>query len=158
MAQMAQASRTPYTILIVDDEKIQRDTLAELLEHRGYGVTVAAGVVEGITILSTNTAPDLVLSDFKMPDGTGLDIASHCLEVTPSTDVMIMTAYADIQSVIAAMQVGVVDYLLKPLNMEALFRKIEVLEERRGLKREVRLLRTELNRMKSQKSFPTCTS
>ena len=146
-----------YSILVADDQQIQRETLAELLEQSGYQVSTAASVGEAIAALDSGTLPDLILSDFKMPDGTGLDVAAKSLDLAPATDVMIMTAYADVQSVIQAMQLGVVDYLLKPLNMESLLRKIQLLAERRGLKREVRLLRAELNRVKTVKGSVSMT-
>lgn len=134
-----------YPILVVDDEKNQRETLAHILSDQGYEVTTAAGVPEAKALLK-DKAFDLVLTDFKMPGGSGVDVATEALQLNPKTSVMIMTAYADVESVIAAMRAGVADYLLKPLNVDSLLKKIEMLKENRELKNEIGILRAQINR------------
>ena len=127
-------------ILIADDERIQRETLAAILSDNGYDTTVCANVGEAVAALSKSTF-DLVLTDFKMPDGTGIDVAQKARQLAPETSVFIMTAYADVASVIDAMRAGAVDYLLKPLNVEHLLRKIARIYEYRALMAEVSDLR-----------------
>jgi DNA-binding NtrC family response regulator len=133
------------TILVVDDEKNQRETLAQILRDQDYQVVTASDVPMAITLLQ-ETPFDVILSDFKMPGGSGIEVAKKALEICPQSVTLIMTAYADVQSVIEAMRAGVVDYLLKPLNVDSLLRKIEILRERSDLQREVSFLRAEMNR------------
>jgi two-component system response regulator PilR (NtrC family) len=133
------------SILVVDDEKNQRETLAQILRDQNFQVVTAEDCPQAIDLLK-DTPFDIVLSDFRMPGGSGLEVAKKALELCPQCVTLIMTAYADVQSVIEAMRVGVVDYLLKPLNVDSLLRKVQILQDRRDLQREVTFLRAEINR------------
>lgn len=133
------------SILVVDDEKNQRETLAQILRDQNFQVVTAADCPQAIQLLH-ETSFDVVLSDFRMPGGTGVDVAKKAIELCPQGVTLIMTAYADVQSVIEAMRAGVVDYLLKPLNVDSLLRKIAIFQDRRDLQREVTFLRAEINR------------
>ena len=135
----------PLSVLVVDDEKVQRDTLASILAEDGYQVIVAQDVPSATAAL-TESNYDVVLTDFRMPGGSGLDIARKANEVCPEAAILIMTAYADVQGGIDAMRRGVVDYLLKPLNVESLLRRLEIIRDRRALQLEVNFLRAEMNR------------
>ena len=134
-----------FAILVVDDEKNQRETLAQILRDQHYQV-VTAGDLQGALEQLSQISFDVILSDFRMPGGSGIDVAKKAGELCPQSSTLIMTAYADVQSVIEAMRAGVVDYLLKPLNVDSLLRKIEILKERRELQTEVKDLRAEINR------------
>lgn len=133
-----------FSILVVDDESNQRETLIEILSDSGFAVEGAEDV-ESAKVKIENKKFNLVLSDFKMPGGSGLDVAKKALEMDSKTVVMMMTAYADVGSVISAMQAGVADYLLKPLNIDSVIRKVEVLKENFELKTEINRLRAEIN-------------
>jgi len=133
------------SILVVDDEKNQRETLAQILRDQNFQVVTASDSQQAIDILKESPF-DVILSDFRMPAGSGVDVAKKAMELCPQSVTMIMTAYADVQSVIEAMRAGVIDYLLKPLNVDSLLRKIQILQERRDLQREVTFLRAEINR------------
>lgn len=135
----------PLAILVVDDEAVQRETLASILKDQAYQVVTAGDVSSAVGLIS-KTEFDVVVSDFKMPGGSGLDIAAHTAHNCAETSVFIMTAYADVNSVIDAMRLGVVDYLLKPLNVDAFLRRIAVIQERRNLRLEVNFLRREIAR------------
>jgi DNA-binding NtrC family response regulator len=132
-------------ILVVDDERIQRDTLAAILSDNGYQVSTSDNVTNAKKLILESVF-DLILSDFKMPDGTGLDVAESARKFLPDAAIFIMTAYADVQSVIDSMRVGVVDYILKPINVEALLRKIRFLDEHRKMFMELQDLRSKLER------------
>jgi DNA-binding NtrC family response regulator len=95
----------------------------------------------------------LILTDFKMPDGTGIDVAQKSRQVAPETAVFVMTAYADVTSVIEAMRVGVIDYLLKPLNAEHLLRKIKLIDEYKMLMSEVSDLRSRISTFDAPKTL-----
>ncbi len=131
-------------ILVADDERIQRETLSDILREHGHETTSCSNVAEAVAALTAENF-ELILTDFKMPDGSGLDVAEKAKYLSPSTAVMIMTAYADVTSTIDAMRLGVVDYLLKPLSVEQVLRKILALDEYRSLQLEVRDLRTRVN-------------
>lgn len=138
--------QTQLQILVIDDEKIQRETLASILRDHGYAVTVAEDVASALGALRHQPF-DVVLSDFRIPGGSGLDVARRAGEICPDSVVLIMTAYADVQSVIEAMRIGVVDYLVKPLHVEGLLRRLELIRDRRELEMQMRFRRTEINRV-----------
>jgi DNA-binding NtrC family response regulator len=131
-------------ILIVDDERLQRETLSAILSDLGHETVASGGVQEAVKELQSATF-DLILTDFKMPDGSGLDVASKAKQLMPETLVFVMTAYAEVSSVIDAMRIGVADYFLKPLNVELLLRKIRLLNDHKDLLAEVTDLRARIN-------------
>jgi two-component system response regulator PilR (NtrC family) len=133
------------SVLVVDDEKVQRETLASILSDQSHTVTMAHDVESATQALASGSF-DVVLTDFRMPGGSGIDVARKARELCPESPVLIMTAYADVTSVIEAMRIGVLDYLLKPLNVEAVLRRLEIIAERRDLRLEVNFLRAEMNR------------
>jgi DNA-binding NtrC family response regulator len=131
-------------ILVADDERIQRETLSAILADHGHEPIVSGNVLEAMTELQSQDF-DMVLTDYKMPDGTGVDVAKKTRQLCPNAPVFIMTAYADVASVIEAMRAGVVDYLLKPLNVDHLLRKIALIGEHRALEKEVIELRSRIS-------------
>lgn len=131
-------------ILIVDDERVQRETLSAILSDAGHELLSCGGVLEAAARLEA-TVFDLVVTDFKMPDGNALDVAAKVRQVAPDTPIFVMTAYADVTSVIDAMRVGVLDYFQKPLNVELLLQKIKRLSDHRDLLKEVAELRSRIN-------------
>lgn len=132
-------------ILIVDDERVQRETLGAILSDRGYDVVVASGVIEAKSKISAQVF-DIILSDFKMPDGTGVQVVEYARKFLPEALAFIMTAYADVNSIIESMRLGVLDYLLKPINVENLLGKLSLLSERLEMQQELQDLRSRLNR------------
>lgn len=137
----------PLSILVVDDEKVQRETLAAILRDHSYLVTVAHDVPSANEALASVQGIDVILTDFRMPGGTGLDVARRAADLYPQAFTLMMTAYADVDSVIEAMRVGVLDYLLKPLKVEALLARLELIRERQALKAEVNYLRAAMSRL-----------
>lgn len=135
-------------ILVVDDEKVQCETLAAILADTGYEVVAARGVQEAKGFIDTEDF-NVILSDFKMPDGSGLDVAERARKRLPDAAILIMTAYADVSSVIDSMRIGVIDYLLKPVNVENLLRKIQILQEHREMRIELQDLRERVGRKDS---------
>ncbi|MCX6115918.1 MAG: sigma-54 dependent transcriptional regulator, partial [Proteobacteria bacterium] len=131
-------------ILVVDDERIQRETLSAILRDQSYDVSMADCVTQAKIELGLGKY-DFVITDFKMPDGNGLAVAEHARLVNPHCFIFVMTAYADVQSVIDSMRVGVVDYILKPINVDSLLQKVQFLEEHRNLRAELQDLRARSN-------------
>ncbi len=133
------------SVLVVDDERVQRQTLASILQDEGCVVFTAMDVASAIDVLSHESI-ELVLSDFRLPGGSGLDVAKAAHELCPEAQSMIMTAYADVESIIEAMRLGVLDYILKPINVDALLRRLSIIKERRHLQLEVNFLKSEIAR------------
>lgn len=137
----------PLSILVVDDEKVQRETLAAILRDHSHTVTVAQDAPSAFEALSSSPNFDVVLTDFRMPGGSGIDVARRAADLCPQSVTLMMTAYADVDSVIEAMRIGVLDYLLKPLKVEGLLTRLELIRERQALKAEVNFLRAAMSRL-----------
>ncbi len=133
------------SVLVVDDEPVQCKTLAEILQDQSYDVSTS-GTVEGALDLLRKRTFDVVITDFRMPSGSGLDLAKKVRELCPESVTLIMTAYADVESVIEAMRIGVLDYFLKPLNIDLILHKLALIREQHDLQKELAFLRAELHR------------
>jgi len=132
------------SVLVIDDESGILDTLRILLKKEGYEVSTAQGGKAGLDAIRAN-APDIVLTDVRMPQVTGLDILQAVKETDPITPVLLMTAQASLQSAIQAVNAGAFYYLQKPFANDELlailrraceFRQIRV--ENKQLKQEIR--------------------
>jgi DNA-binding NtrC family response regulator len=130
-------------ILVIDDEKSQRDILHDILIDAGYRITLAEDGEKGIEKLKDNTIT-IVLTDLKMPNKSGLDVLREVQKTNPGVQVIIMTAFGSIPSAVQAIKDGAYDYLTKPFNKEDLLRvitrateKVELLQENKRLKAEV---------------------
>ncbi len=99
-------------LLIVDDERSLRDVLQMALKREGYQVTLAGGYRDGTQQLK-NGVFDLVITDIKMNDGTGIDLLRDARQLSPETPVILITAYATTETAIQALKMGAVDYILK---------------------------------------------
>jgi DNA-binding NtrC family response regulator len=140
--------RTPgmaESILIVDDEDIIRESLSFVLTKEGYHVRDAANGALAVEMLKTESF-DLVLTDLEMPEMKGIELLEHVTNFAPETLVVIITAYGSIDSAIAALRKGAVDYILKPVEFDELLVKIRRLIAGRRLMLENKLLRGELHR------------
>ncbi|MBI1820717.1 MAG: sigma-54-dependent Fis family transcriptional regulator [Nitrospirae bacterium] len=131
------------TILVIDDEKPQRDILKIILEQEGYKVETASHSQEGLRIYKNGEA-DLVLTDLKLPDTTELSGVDALFRMNPNASVIIMTAHGTIDSAVEAMKKGAFDYLTKPLDKTELLISIQRAFERIRLLRENKNLRQQL--------------
>ncbi len=132
------------SVLVIDDESGILDTLRILLKKEGFEVSTAQGGKAGLEAIRTLT-PDIVLTDVRMPQVTGLDILQAVKEIDAMTPVLLMTAQASLQSAMQAVNAGAFYYLQKPFANDELiailrraceFRQIRV--ENRQLKAEIR--------------------
>ncbi|MBI5479296.1 MAG: sigma-54-dependent Fis family transcriptional regulator [Deltaproteobacteria bacterium] len=130
-------------ILVVDDELHMRSALADWLGDEGYDVVTAAGGEEAIRLFGERPA-DLLLLDLKMPGIDGIETMRRIRTIGSSVPVIIITAYATIETAVAAMKVGAADYLVKPVNPEELsviVRKLvthqQVLQENIALRKQL---------------------
>ncbi len=132
-------------ILVVDDEALQREMLVDYLAGDGH---YAVGAENGETALEKvkSGAFDLMLIDYKMPGKNGIEVLVEAKALNPEIDAVIITAYGTVETAVSAMKSGAVDYISKPVNLEALSMLISRVSERRTLIRENELLRRELEK------------
>ncbi len=107
--------RRKFKILVVDDELIVRDSLKEWLEEEGFSVDMAESGQEAIQRLGQETY-HLMLTDIKMPGMDGVEVLQSAKELFPDLTVMMMTAYATVETAVEAMKIGALDYLIKPFE------------------------------------------
>jgi DNA-binding NtrC family response regulator len=133
------------SILIVDDEEIIRESLSFILSKEGYRVVEAANGRVALDRIRED-AFDLVLTDLEMPEMKGIELLENIGKFSPETLVVIVTAYGSIDTAIAALRQGAVDYVLKPVEFDELLLKVKRLLQGRRLKLENKILRSELHR------------
>jgi DNA-binding NtrC family response regulator len=131
------------TILVADDEVLARQSLVEVLQEEGYQVYAAADGTDALQMLD-KVEVDLVLTDLKMPGADGVAVLKRIRETCPQTMVILMTAYASIETVVEALRLGAQDYLLKPLLLDDMLGKVRRLFEYKRQAWEIQLLRREI--------------
>ena len=130
-------------VLVVDDEPHQRDILQMILEGEGYEATVAGNARQAMD--EARSGPfDVVLTDLKMPDKSGIELLSELQKTQPGVCVVLMTAHGSIDSAVEAMRRGAFDYLTKPLERDELLLVLKRALERTRLVRENRMLHEQL--------------
>ena len=131
------------TILIAEDEQVLRESIAELLEGEGYDVVQAPdGKAAYDAILQKPV--DLVLSDVRMPNMDGMTLLDHVVKAAPETPVIIITAFGTVESAVATMRKGAVDYLLKPVQFDDLLIKVKRALELTELRRTQNIVTEQL--------------
>jgi CheY-like chemotaxis protein/nucleotide-binding universal stress UspA family protein len=119
----AVGERRDFRILVVDDELIVRDSIKEWLEDEGFAVDMAASGPEALDKLASKPY-HLMLTDIKMPGMDGVELLKKAVKPFPDLTVVMMTAYATVETAIEAMKIGALDYLLKPFDPEILVDKV----------------------------------
>jgi len=127
-------------ILVVDDEVNARTALVELLRDEGFEVETAADAFKGLGKLEA-FAPHVVITDLKMPGMDGLELIAKIRSGHDGIDVIMMTAFGEVESAVAAMRAGASDYLTKPINVDELLVVLDRVLEHQQLERETRQLR-----------------
>ena len=130
-------------VLLVEDERAQRDALAQYLDRRGYAVTAVGSGEQALEQLAREPYA-VLLTDLRLAGMDGLAVVRRARERDEEMGVLLMTAYASVESAIEALRIGAHDYLLKPLILEEVARKVKGLLEHRALVRENARLRRAL--------------
>jgi len=134
-----ESANIPGKILIVDDEKDILRALEFILSREGYSVSTATSGEEAIELLKKDEY-DLVLTDLRMEGMDGLEVLQRTLQMRPSTLVIIMTAYATVESAVTAMKMGASDYIVKPfINEDVKMRIKRLLDHKRLLQENIAL-------------------
>jgi len=141
-------------ILIVDDEPIMRESLSDWLRDDGYGVVAADSGTKALRILPTQDWNVLIV-DLKMPGMDGIELMGEVKKANPDVPIIIMTAYATVDTAVRAMREGAYDYVVKPFDPEEMALIIRKLVAHQRLVQENRLLRDELRRKFEYKNIIT---
>ena len=112
------------SIMVVDDELLIRDLLYDFFTGQGWDITVAESGEKALELLHGKPV-DLVLSDIKMPDMDGLQLAAELRREFPAMPVVLMTGYPSVESAVSALRTRVEDYVIKPFNINQLFKLID---------------------------------
>jgi len=137
--------RNKGLIHVIDDEPVIHDILSQLLTSEGYNVELSSSGEEGLEKHAARKF-DLVLLDLLMPGMDGLEVLKGVRKIDPQAMVVIITAYASVESAIEAMKMGAYDYIQKPFKHDELLLTIERGLEHKALQEENLRLRDELKR------------
>jgi len=140
-------AESKVSILVVDDEAVQRRIVSEILEVAGYAVESAASPDEAIATLESEGHFDVVLTDLRMPGApdpthAGIRLLERVKEIDEQIEVVLMTAYSDIKTAVEAMRAGAHDYLAKPFEKDELLLLVGNVAEQIRLRRENRNLKS----------------
>ncbi len=132
-----------FRILLIDDEPAQLASIEAFLKRRKFSVLTAGSGTEGLKKAKENNI-DLVFTDFRMPDLTGLQVVRELNKFNPEIPVVVITAYGLIEDAVTVMKAGAFDYLSKPVDLAELEILIGRAKERRYLISENRMLKEQL--------------
>ena len=132
-----------HSILIIEDEKIVRISLADALKAEGY---IVLAVADGHAAVAAIEEGDfsLVITDIRLPGVGGIEILRRSLAEAPSTPVIMMTAYGNIKDAVEAMRIGAFDYITKPSDLDEMLLTVSKALEVHSITEENIRLRKEL--------------
>jgi two-component system response regulator PilR (NtrC family) len=141
--QTVDAAMTQGRLLVADDEAAIRESLSEVLREEGYEVTEAVDGSAAIAALQAREF-DLVIADLRMPGADGIEVLRRTREWAPQTLVILVTAYATLETAVEALRQGAHDYIIKPLIFEDVLGKVRRLLDFKQLAWEAQILRREV--------------
>ncbi|MFM2244149.1 MAG: hypothetical protein RL071_223 [Pseudomonadota bacterium] len=138
----------PPRVLVVDDEAANRAALDRILQREGMEVVHAESGREALEKLRA-TAPDLLLTDLKMPGISGIELMRGARAIDPAIETIVMTAFGTVETAVEAMKEGAWDFVTKPLRRAELVAACKKALERRSLRAENRALKAELGQVRA---------
>jgi DNA-binding NtrC family response regulator len=129
-------------ILITDDQEIMRDSLASILVREGHEVVASGDPAVGLSKLQGPQRFDLLITDLKMPKMTGIELLAESKKIRPEMPVVLMTAFATVNTAVEAMKLGAYDYIQKPFEGEEIKLLVERTLEHNRLIKENQALRS----------------
>ena len=122
---------TERSLLIVEDDKSFLLRLARAMESRGFQVTTAESVADGLLQVE-RSAPAFAVVDMRLGDGSGLDVISALKQRRPDARAIILTGYGNIATAVSAVKIGALDYLAKPVDADDVVATLLALEDRKA--------------------------
>ena len=107
-------------ILLVEDESVFANAVRKHLLRKGYDINIASDLKSARLYVKENI-PDLILLDMRLPDGSGLDLLNEIKSKNTNTEILVMSAYGELEDAVSAMKLGASDYLKKPIDLEELY-------------------------------------
>ena len=142
---MARPALKAPRVLVIDDDPGLAEVIELLLSREGYAAERAGSVKSGLERVAA-TEPDLVITDLKLPDGTGLDVIQRIRSERPELPLILITSYSSLESAIAALRAGAVDYLIKPFENDEFLHAVDRALNERRIKRENAILKRSLKK------------
>ena len=146
-------------ILIVDDELLILRIISDILTKEGYEVVTALNYHKAVQHLEEETF-NVVLSDIRMPEMSGIDLLSHIRQINSDIPVILMTGFASLETAVEAVKQGAFDYLTKPLDFNKLKRiihqsieRFELLQTNKSLLKELQEVNSNLEIKVTEKRF-----
>lgn len=152
---MPEQTHQPHTIislLYVEDEPATREQVSRVLSSRGYRLIVAGDGEEGLAAFREHT-PDIVLTDIMMPRMNGLDMARAIRELSPDVQIACMTAFGDTPHLIEAIDIGIDQFVLKPVEFSRLFTALDRCRNMIELRKRQKILEAENLRAKKNEAI-----
>jgi DNA-binding NtrC family response regulator len=141
---MSETSPPKARLLIVDDEEVVRESLGGWFREEGYDVTTAESAKDALKAIQQQRW-DACLTDIKMPGMDGIELQKRFHEIDPEMAVIVMTAYASVDTAVAALKAGAFDYITKPFDPEDLARLVSKAVDFKRLERENRRLKERID-------------
>jgi two-component system, response regulator RegA len=131
MSNVAVSASADRSLLIVEDDKSFLQRLARAMEGRGFAVTTAETVADGLTQVE-RTTPAYAVVDMRLGDGSGLDVISALKKRRPEARGIVLTGYGNIATAVTAVKLGAVDYLSKPAAADEVANALLAMEGRKA--------------------------
>ena len=139
------------TILLVDDEEDIRYALDLFLSHMGYKVLKAENGEEALNLFKVFTPP-IILTDIKMPGMDGIDLLRKIKQESPDTEIIMLTGHGDMDLAIDSIRNDATDFLLKPINDDALEIALKRAHDRISMRQKLKMCEEELKRLMEEKA------
>lgn len=132
-----------FSILIIDDEESQLQSLRSYLSKRDYEIFTSNNGEAGIKTAETNLI-DIVLTDYNMPGLNGMQVLKNIKSINPEIEIVVMTAYGTVENAVELMKAGAFDYLTKPIDLDELESLLNKIKEKQTLVKENKFLKEQL--------------